>query len=101
MLKIRLARTGKKKRAFFRIVLTEHTKPAQSGYKSVLWFFDPIKKDIELDVPTIKKHIANGAKPSERVARLAYNYSKDDFFKTYFIERTLKRETKNPDKFEK
>jgi len=36
MLKIRLARHGRKKAPFYRIVLTEHTKPAQSGYKLVL-----------------------------------------------------------------
>jgi ribosomal protein S16 len=36
MLKIRLARHGRKKAPFYRIVLTEHTKPAQSGYQTVL-----------------------------------------------------------------
>lgn len=36
MLKIRLARGGKHKSPFYRIVLTEHTKPAQSGYMKVL-----------------------------------------------------------------
>jgi ribosomal protein S16 len=36
MLKIRLARAGKKNMPFFRVVLTEHLAAPKSGYKEVL-----------------------------------------------------------------
>jgi len=98
MLKIRLARHGRTHRPFFRVVLTEHIKPVKSGYQKVLWWYDPIKHTQELDIESVKKYIANGAKLSERVARLAYKVSNDDFFKTQFeiknIQRSKKKEKK-------
>ncbi|HRU49970.1 MAG TPA: 30S ribosomal protein S16 [Candidatus Absconditabacterales bacterium] len=87
MLKIRLARHGRKKLPFYRIVLTEHTKPAQAGYKLVLGWFNPLSHTMEADIPAIKEWISKGAQPTERVAKLLFADTKDDFFKKYFIER--------------
>lgn len=101
MLRIRLARAGRKKLPFFRIVLTEHTKSPQGGYKEVLWWFDPIKHVVEIKVDEVKAWIAKGAQPSERVAKIAFKKSGDDFFKKYFVERTREKAVRNPDKFEK
>lgn len=97
MLAIRLARAGRHKAPFYRIVLTEHTKPAQSGYKLVLGWFDPLKHTSEMDIETIKSWIGKGAQPSQRVAKLAYNSSKDEFFKPYIKEVTRTRKKKNPE----
>jgi small subunit ribosomal protein S16 len=58
MLRIRLARHGRRNRAFFRIVLTEHTKPAKSGYKEVLGHRDPITKDLQVDIERVKYWIS-------------------------------------------
>ncbi|MDD5769549.1 MAG: 30S ribosomal protein S16 [Candidatus Gracilibacteria bacterium] len=71
MLKIRLARAGKKNSPFFRVVLTEHTAPTKSGYKEVLGFFNPITKEFKLnDLESIKKYISNGAQFSPRIEKL-------------------------------
>lgn len=94
MLTIRLARWGKHKTPFYRIVLTEHTKPVQSGYKKVLWWFDPLKHKMEVNVEEVKKYIANWAKPSERVAKLLLAHTKDEMFKKYFSEITRVRKPK-------
>ncbi len=87
MLKIRLARHGRKKAPFYRIVLTEHTKPAQSGYKLVLWRFNPLSHTMEANLEEIKLWISKWAQPSERVAKLLFAESKDKMFKEYFVER--------------
>ena len=94
MLTIRLSRTGRRNRPFFRVVLTEHTKPVKSGYKQVLWWYDPIKHNGEYNVEEIKKHIKNWAQMSSRAAKLVYNYSKDDIFKKFFTIKDIKRKPK-------
>lgn len=71
MLKIRLARAGKRNMPFFRVVLTEHTAPTKTGYKSVLGFFNPISKEFKIsDMETLKKYVGHGAQLSERVEKL-------------------------------
>lgn len=96
MLKIRLARHGRNKRPFYRIVLTEHLKPVHAGYQEVFGWFDPLAHKIEVDVDAIKGWILKGAKPSERVAKLLFKETKDDLFSQYFVERERKREVRNP-----
>ena len=88
MLKIRLARHGRKKAPFYRIVLTEHTKPAQSGFQEVLGWFNPLSHTMEANVEGIKTWISKGAQPSERVAKLLYKDTQDSFFKAYYTETT-------------
>lgn len=99
MLTIRLARGGRKKRAFFRVVLTEHTKPAQSWFKEILWWFDPFLHSSEIQVDKVKERISKWAKPSPRVAKILFNNTKDTMFEKYFVTKNLERKTKNPDKF--
>ncbi len=71
MLKIRLARAGKRNMPFFRIVLTEHTKASQHGYKEVLGFYNPLTKEFKIkDVEKIKKYLSNWVQFSPRVEKL-------------------------------
>lgn len=71
MLKIRLARAGKKNSPFFRLVLTEHTAAAKHGYKEILGFFNPMTKEFKMnDLDKVKKYISNGAQFSDRVVKL-------------------------------
>lgn len=98
MLKIRLARWWKHKTPFYRIVLTEHTKPAQSWYKKVLGWFDPINHKMEINADEVKKYISTWAQPSERVAKLLYNQTKDDMFKKYYTETIKDRKPKKENK---
>ena len=88
MLKIRLARHGRKNLPFYRIVLTEHTRPAQSGYKLVLWWFNPTAHEMDVNLDEVKLWLSKWAQLSERVAKLLYAKTKDDMFKKYFTERT-------------
>lgn len=98
MLKVRLARAGRKKRAFFRIVLTEHTRPPQSGYKEVLGWFDPIKHEMKADAEKIKELITKGVQLSPRVAKILFAETKDATFEKFFEKKDVKREKRNPDK---
>jgi small subunit ribosomal protein S16 len=94
MLRIRLSRHGRTHRPFFRIVLTEHTKPVKSGYQQVLGWYDPINHKQDLDIDAIKEWISKGAQPSERVAKLAYKVSGDEMFKKFFRIRERQRPKK-------
>lgn len=98
MLKIRLSRTWKHKSPFFRIVLTESTKPCQSWYKDILWWFDPIKHNFEVDIEKTKNYISKWACPSERVAKMLYKKYNDEIFKKFFIETEKYWKTKKEEK---
>ncbi len=95
MLALRLARTGRKKAAFFRIVLTEHTKPVQAGYKEVLGWYNPLNHKMEVNAERCLELITTGAQPSERLAKLLHTHTKNDLFKKFFVVRTLTRKPKN------
>lgn len=95
MLTIRLARAGRKKTPFYRIVLTEHTKPIKSGFKEVLGRYDPLKHVTHCDLEKAKGYITQGAQPSNRVAKLLYKYSGDEFFAGYITHTDRVRKPKN------
>lgn len=95
MLVIRLSRHGRSKRPFFRVVLTEHTKPVKVGYQDIFGWFDPLAHKLEVDVDAIKTWIWKGAQPSERLAKLLYNQTKDDLFKKFIMVRERTRKSKS------
>lgn len=71
MLKIRLSRAGKRNMAFFKVVLTEHTKAAKHGYKEVLGFYNPITKEFKIkSLDKVKTYISNWVQFSPRVEKL-------------------------------
>jgi len=94
MLTIRLAREGRHKRPFFRVVLTEHTRPPQSGYKEVLWWYDPLKHKSELNIEQISQRVDKGAQLSSRVAKMVFNQTNDEKYKKFIKHRTVQRKTK-------
>jgi len=98
MLVIRLSRHGRKNLAVYRVVLSEHSKPVKYGYKEVLWSYDPLKHTIQVDIPSIIARIKKWAQPSERVAKLLFNETKDDFFKKFIEHRERKGVTKKEEK---
>jgi len=53
-----------------------------------------MKHVLEVDVALIKERMSKGAKLSERVAKLLFQQTKDDFFKKCFVERTRTATTK-------
>lgn len=95
MLKIRLARGWKHKSPFYRVVLTERTKPCQSWYMKVLGWFDPLHHKTEMDIEAIKEWIGKGAQPSNRVAKIAKKFSNDKFFDKYIINTERVRKKRN------
>ena len=98
MLTIRLSRHGRSKRPFYRVVLTEHTKPAKSGYMEVLGSYDPLKHAFSVDAETVKSWIEKGAQPSERVAKLLFKSTNDAFYKKFYKEIERKGLTKKEKK---
>jgi small subunit ribosomal protein S16 len=98
MLKLRLSRCWKHKTPFYRIVLTEHTKPANAGYQDVVGWYNPLKHNWEANFDKIKEYIGNWAQPTERVAKLLYKFSNDESFKKYYTESIKNRKPKKEKK---
>lgn len=70
MLTIRFLRSGRRNSAFFRVVLTDKSKPAKSGFKKVLGWYNPHTKETSLNKEEILRYVENGAIPSNSVAKL-------------------------------
>ncbi len=73
MLAIRFLRQGRKNSAFFRVVLTESSRPPKSGFLKVLGWYNPHTKEVKLDKDQIIAALDNGAQASNSVARLLSN----------------------------
>lgn len=74
-LKIRLTRQGAKKRPFYRVVVAEASSPRDGRYIERLGIYNPmLPKDhadrVTLNGERIQHWIGNGAKATDRVARL-------------------------------
>lgn len=72
MLKIRLTRTGRKKRPSYRVVVAE-ARWARDGRRiAELGHYDPLTdpSTIRLDVAATEDWIRKGAQPTERVGKL-------------------------------
>lgn len=69
MVTIRLARIGKKKRPFYRIVVTEKTRPRNGRFVEIVGTYDPLKNpaEVKLQEDRIKYWLGCGAQPSDTV----------------------------------
>ena len=80
MVSIRLSRAGAKKRPFYHLVVTDSRNRRDGRYLERVGFFNPIGKDhevnLQIDVERVDHWLAEGAKPSDRVAALLKNYRK-------------------------
>lgn len=70
LLVIRLARTGKKKQAYFRIVVADKRRAVTSKFIEILGNYDPHAKKLSLNQEKLEEYIKNGAQPSNSVAKL-------------------------------
>ncbi len=70
--KIRLKRMGQKKRPIYRIVVADARAPRDGRNIEEIGTYDPNQEpaEVTVDADAAKKWIANGAKPTETVARL-------------------------------
>ena len=69
--KIRLKRMGQKKRPIYRIVVADARAPRDGRNIDEIGTYDPNQEpaEVTVDAEAAKKWIANGAKPTETVAR--------------------------------
>lgn len=74
MLIIRFARRGRKKQAFFDLVVAEKSQAVQKKYIEKIGYMDPLtdggKGTLVFDAEKLKKYITNGAQISQSAARL-------------------------------
>ena len=70
MLKLRLARVGKKKKPVYRLVVSEHTKDMYGNHLEILGQYNPHTKEAVLKNDRIEHWLKVGAQPSETVENL-------------------------------
>ena len=73
--KIRLRRMGKKKAPFYRIVVADSRSPRDGRCIEEIGTYDPNQEPsaYHVDEELAKKWLANGAQPTETVARIFKN----------------------------
>ena len=72
MVKIRLARHGAKKYAYYRVIVADSRSPRDGRLIEEVGRYNPNMKPslIKLDIEKIDKWIAKGAQPTDTVAKL-------------------------------
>jgi small subunit ribosomal protein S16 len=70
MVRIRLKRLGRKKRPFYRVVVTNARTRRDGAPFDELGYYDPIQKILKLDKARALEWIAKGATPSETAMKL-------------------------------
>ena len=75
MLAIRLARIGKKKKPFYRVVVMDKRKPRNGRTVEVVGTYDPLKNpaEVKLNAERIKYWMGCGAQPSDTVRSFLRN----------------------------
>ena len=68
---VRLCRMGRKKKAFYRVVVTDSRKRRDSGYIENIGHYNPHSKDIKIDKERLDYWTKVGAKMSVAVSKLA------------------------------
>jgi len=72
VLTIRLARIGKKKHPYYRVVVTEKTRPRNGRFVEVVGTYDPLKKPaaVQINNDRVQYWLGKGAQPSDTVRSL-------------------------------
>ena len=71
MLKIRFLRKGKKRQAFYKIVVTDKRKPPKGGnFKEQVGFYNPLTKEKAIKKDRIEYWLSKGAQLSDTVHNL-------------------------------
>lgn len=70
--KMRLKRMGQKKEPFYRVVVADARSPRDGRFIDEVGYYDPTAEPsvIKFDEENTKKWLANGAQPTDRVAKL-------------------------------
>ena len=77
--KIRLARFGAKKRPYYRIVVADSRTARDGRAIEQVGTYNPLTEPatVKLDLEKVDQWLANGAKPTDTVARLIDNARKE------------------------
>ncbi len=72
MVKIRLTRLGRKKKPFYRIVVTDSRRRRDSGWIEEIGYYNPLTQPstVKMDLDKVNYWLGVGAKLSERVGKL-------------------------------
>eukprot|EP00854_Cymbomonas_tetramitiformis_P014092 gene14092-16665_t len=70
VVKIRFTRMGRNKSPFYRIVAIDSRKRRDGRPLQNLGWYNPLKKETQLDAPAIKDWLEKGAQPSQTVENL-------------------------------
>jgi len=72
LLAIRLARMGKKKKPFYRVVVIEKRRARDSRFVEVVGTYDPLKDPAQVNLKADRVHywLSQGAQPSDTVRSL-------------------------------
>ena len=70
MVVIRLTRVGKKKQAHYRIVVADSQRAVQGKFISILGWYNPHTKELEVKKDELKSWLDKGAQPSNTLAKL-------------------------------
>jgi len=72
LLKIRLRRTGAKKKPSYRLVVAESTAPRDGTFLEILGHYNPLTDPTTFVIKEdrVREWLQKGAQPTERVARL-------------------------------
>ena len=72
MLRIRLRRTGAKKKPNYRLVVADARAPRDGAFLDIVGHYNPLTDPatVVIDAAKARRWLANGAQPSDRVARL-------------------------------
>jgi len=71
-LRIRLRRTGAKKRPSYRVVVADSQAPRDGSFVEIIGHYDPLTDPatVKIDAERAKHWLKVGAQPSDRVAKL-------------------------------
>ena len=72
MLKLRLKKKGKKRQPSYRVVVMLSTSPRDGKVIKDLGFYNPITKELKLDVENIRYQLKNGVQPTQSVKNLLF-----------------------------
>lgn len=84
MVKIRLARVGRKKKPSYRVVVADSRAPRDGAFIEIIGHYDPLTDPptVEIDEQKALRWLRQGAQPTEAVARMLEKLSILDKFKT-------------------
>lgn len=74
MVRIRLRRSGAKKRPYYRIIAIDSREKRDGGYIDSLGYYAPLEKKLFVDLEKYNLWLSRGAQPSNTVLKVVKRY---------------------------